>query len=493
MTENPNVREIPLAVRAAVARHTSALLTLPNVHGVGTSFRRRGGAVTDEPVIVVYVTQKIPLDALAADAVIPRELDSDEEVVATDVVESSPQRLTAVDTAQYRPVAGGCQIATVSGTGTLGAVLFDRTDHQPVFLTCNHVLTTADNPTYLPSYTVVTQPAAGPQVGTSKRIVPMIRGPLGSSYTFEADVDAGVIAPASTVDLDFSVVELGRHPFVVLPPAEGMTVAFRGYRSQRREGTVEALDVTHLVNAGAGIRYKIGGPGIGFVIRAPELHVSAMSGDSGALVVDGEGAASRGLVFASDERSGGVTLACSLLAVMAALNLEIPCEGALNRLIRLSVVRRFPHLWSGSSGSGSSGSGLVADPPLVGEMVEKMARFRRRYLTGEGGKVANAVASLLDAITVEFAIALQQDDDLNGLLDRALGDWFVLPSVYDMLEYRVPVSFADHALAAIDRLLELRPGLDGPDWVRGVIRFAPGHTVRELLGIERDAGHQASS
>ena len=133
----------------------------------------------------------------------------------------------------------------------------------------------------------------------------MFRAPLGvTDYRFSAPVDAGIVEVDDEIAAQFEVVEIGgKHPFVVLPPFEGLEVVRRGYRTQLRTGTVEAVDLTITVTANNGDRLRIG-PTV-FSIRSPERLISAMKGDSGSLVVDAAGGAARGLVFASNEQSGG--------------------------------------------------------------------------------------------------------------------------------------------------------------------------------------------
>jgi len=62
-------------VRAVKARHEQELLRKANVVGVGIGLRQRQGETTDEPAIVVSVTDKIPLSQISSSDVIPRELD----------------------------------------------------------------------------------------------------------------------------------------------------------------------------------------------------------------------------------------------------------------------------------------------------------------------------------------------------------------------------------------------------------------------------------
>ncbi len=66
------------------ARFDAWLMAFPNVVGTGIGYRRIAGSPTGELCLVALVRRKIPAKQLAADAVLPREL----EGIAIDVVES---------------------------------------------------------------------------------------------------------------------------------------------------------------------------------------------------------------------------------------------------------------------------------------------------------------------------------------------------------------------------------------------------------------------
>lgn len=55
--------------------HADDLLGKANVIGVGIGLRSRGGEQTQEVVLVVMVTQKLPRRMLAEQDVIPREIE----------------------------------------------------------------------------------------------------------------------------------------------------------------------------------------------------------------------------------------------------------------------------------------------------------------------------------------------------------------------------------------------------------------------------------
>lgn len=61
--------------RDVKARYEARLMQKANVIGVGIGFRERGGQLTDEIVLVVNVTHKLPKHQLAPQDLIPSEID----------------------------------------------------------------------------------------------------------------------------------------------------------------------------------------------------------------------------------------------------------------------------------------------------------------------------------------------------------------------------------------------------------------------------------
>ncbi len=475
--------EIPFSVRAAARLHTDVLLRHPNVVAVGAGIRRKGGKSTGEPAVVVYVSRKLPRAQLLPGELIPRRLFADEEEVGTDVIQAGEPHFVAVDTKQYRPVRGGCQIANAyGGAGTAGAVMYDRRDQRLVLLTNNHVLTNTGDPTFLPGDTRIFQPAGGGLIGASKRVVPMFRAPLGATdHNWFAAVDAGIVSLNSNIPAEFNVVEInGQHPFVALPPYEGLDVVRRGYRTQLRNGTVEAVDMTVIVTDSNKARYKVGGADCVFSIRSREREISAMPGDSGSLVVDSGGGAARGLVFASDSQSGGLTWACELGTVMTMLELDTPCTGALNALIRRAVYRRLADPWALAE------SVLVAggSNALVARQAEIVDTLRHGHLGRDvEGSAGQAVDAALHRIAPALATAITTDEDAAGLLERAFGEWLVQPSVFDMLEYRFEEQSLFAMTAAFERLERLGADPHDLEVLSGIFRRAGERSMRELMAV----------
>ena len=61
--------------RTVMQAHRDDLLSLPNVVGLGVGLRQTAGEWTNSVVLVVMVTHKLPLEALAAGQRIPPEID----------------------------------------------------------------------------------------------------------------------------------------------------------------------------------------------------------------------------------------------------------------------------------------------------------------------------------------------------------------------------------------------------------------------------------
>jgi len=62
-------------VMAVKEKHEGALLNKANVMGVGVGLRMRAGEPTDEVVLVVMVTRKVPRAQLAPEDYVPSEIE----------------------------------------------------------------------------------------------------------------------------------------------------------------------------------------------------------------------------------------------------------------------------------------------------------------------------------------------------------------------------------------------------------------------------------
>ena len=118
--------------------------SLPNVRGYSAVLqdRIRGGRVIPgEKVIRIYVTNKMPAEALAAGQTIPKEI----EGIPVDVVAAEGEFVAQPYTERERPVRGGwsCGNEKSQATGTIGCIVSDGRWEGP--FSNNHVLARCSN------------------------------------------------------------------------------------------------------------------------------------------------------------------------------------------------------------------------------------------------------------------------------------------------------------------------------------------------------------
>lgn len=96
----------------------------PNFTGCGIGYRRRGGVVTDEPVVIAMVVDKLPAGALSSRRLIPSSVTVDGTSYGVDVVEAGPVYASGSATSRsphdiawetsitdpFRPMVPGCSI-----------------------------------------------------------------------------------------------------------------------------------------------------------------------------------------------------------------------------------------------------------------------------------------------------------------------------------------------------------------------------------------------
>jgi hypothetical protein len=82
------------------------LLSMQNVVGVGVGYQVQHGVQTGEYAIVVMVSQKLPLPALAPESVLPKNVDG----MIIDVIEVGELRALQARTDRWRPAPGGVSI-----------------------------------------------------------------------------------------------------------------------------------------------------------------------------------------------------------------------------------------------------------------------------------------------------------------------------------------------------------------------------------------------
>jgi hypothetical protein len=147
--------DVPQAVR-------ERLESLPHVVGTAVGKKRIDGEQTNETCVVVFVDEKLSEAQLTDEEIVPETVDCDGEILATDVQQVGDVTALAIGPAQeserterVRPAPGGISIGHPSITaGTMGSVVIETEDGEPVVLTNAHVAApegaTEGDPIYQP-------------------------------------------------------------------------------------------------------------------------------------------------------------------------------------------------------------------------------------------------------------------------------------------------------------------------------------------------------
>jgi hypothetical protein len=125
------------------------LLKRPGVTGVGVGYREKGGQLTDELVIRVYLESKRPLAEVSAESRIPTEIGG----FKTDVIQKGHDVAAGLENYKRRPIVGGLEITRVGqGKQYYGSICcfvnkFNKTPKGAIevwgevyLLSCAHVL-----------------------------------------------------------------------------------------------------------------------------------------------------------------------------------------------------------------------------------------------------------------------------------------------------------------------------------------------------------------
>ncbi len=129
-------------VQAAIQNE---LMEKSNVVGVAVGFKDDKTAASGEVSVVVLVEQKLPMAALSAADVVPRQVDG----VRTDVYEVGYLRAFQANNprSRFRPtIPSGVSIGHYKITaGTLGTIVTDRITGEKLILSNNHVLANSND------------------------------------------------------------------------------------------------------------------------------------------------------------------------------------------------------------------------------------------------------------------------------------------------------------------------------------------------------------
>lgn len=322
--------------------HKEAILSKPNVVGVGIGYKVIRGRRTDELCTVVLVRQKIPKAGLDPEALVAPEIDG----VATDVVQVGDLWALQSPTDRWRPAPGGVSLGHYQVTaGTFGSVVRDRATGERLILSNNHVLANSNDanpgdPILQPGVadggkvendTIArlerfcpiefsTLPPVCPLAISVANVANALARVLGSKHRLQAIqsdptasnlVDAAVARPLDNNDILAKVLGIG----IVGDTTEttlGMSVRKSGRTTGLTTGEITVLEATVDVSYGSGRTARFD----------EQIVTSSMSspGDSGSLLVAGDSLHAVGLLFAGSDQA---TIHNPIQAVLECLEVEI--------------------------------------------------------------------------------------------------------------------------------------------------------------------------
>jgi hypothetical protein len=318
------------------------LLAMQNVVGVGIGYQIKGGEQTGNYAIVVMVSRKLPLPALAPNTILPKNVDG----VTIDVIEVGELRALQARTDRWRPAPGGISIGHYKITaGTFGAIVRDINSGERLILSNNHVIANSndadpgdqilqpgpidggspdvDTIAHLDRFCPIefaTEPGICDIAETYASLGNAIAGFLGSKHRVNAQqsdpqavnlVDAAVAKPVNDSDVLDEILEIGT--------IEGNEEGSLGM-SVRKSGRTTRFTTSqiNLINATVDVNY-----GSDRTARFENQLVSgpmSQGGDSGSLLVAGDSLHAVGLLFAGSNQS---TIFNPIQAVLDCLEVEI--------------------------------------------------------------------------------------------------------------------------------------------------------------------------
>jgi hypothetical protein len=315
-----------------------------NVVGMGIGFKETAGKRTETLALVVLVREKLPMESLASQDLVPKEVDG----IATDVIRVGKVVAFQNPKERMRPVHAGASIGHYAITaGTLGAVVRDVTNNSMLLLSNNHVMANSNN---AETGDTILQP--GPADGGKEpqdRIADLQRfvkiqfksgdgsGGGGSQCPFanflsnlmnafasligsktrmvavraEAAnmVDAAVAKPWQDSSIKDDILQIGKVHGTTAGTV-GMAVKKSGRTTGLTQGAITVIDTT--IDVGYG-----GNQVATFEHQLLSGHMSE-PGDSGSLLLDSQNRAV-GLLFAGSDT---VTVYNPIDAVLQALNIK---------------------------------------------------------------------------------------------------------------------------------------------------------------------------
>lgn len=242
-----------------------------NVVGIGVGLKERGGQLTRETSIIVYVSHKEPVGNLTIRDRVPRTIGS----VPTDVKEAEFSAFLTTD--RFRPAPPGVSIGHADVTaGTLGCWVKDRRSRELMILSNNHVM--ANSNSAMPGDSVLQPGDADGGDHSFDRLATLTRWvPLAKTGNI---MDCAVAAVVNPLQVDHDILDAGRPSRATRIPDLGASVWKMGRTTGLTSGVLSCIDLsTAVYYASLGTiyfddQYEVTGTGV------------TMPGDSGSLVLE---------------------------------------------------------------------------------------------------------------------------------------------------------------------------------------------------------------
>jgi hypothetical protein len=272
------------------------LLARDNVVGVGVGRKIRALCDTGEPCLTVFVSRKVPLDALKESERVPRSLKHCKtDVVEVGEIQAGEARDTRPNARRESPACGGLSVGHPAGSaGTLGAAAIDRDAYPGMppryyLLSSNHVLAHANAATLGDP---VLQPAPADGGAAPSDVIGHLARYVRLSFDGEPNFVDAAVAEVAFDAIDRRIHWIGFAREASARVRIGQLLQKTGRSSGYTTGLVQAVNVSLTVEY----------PGkTALFVRQIIAAKLSMPGDSGSVVLDMQ-TRPVGLLFAASER-----------------------------------------------------------------------------------------------------------------------------------------------------------------------------------------------
>jgi hypothetical protein len=276
-------------IRKVKSRVEQKLLKMESVNGVGVGVKFKNGKPTGEIGITIFVDKK--RDDIPAKERIPRQIYG----IKTDVRERKGYVIPHADEfdKRYNPLFGGACVGPARRVannqimkGTLGAIVIDTNNGQPMILSSYHVL--AVDKDWPNADRTILQPPNEPD-----RTVALLTQAILNE---NEGVDAAVANISNSVGLAHAIADIG--------PTNGSASATPNTRVIKRGAATQLTHGTIMhTNVQVGVDYSSYGLGKKIFLNQMEIHpdesngIFSEEGDSGSAIVEEQTGRTVGLLL----------------------------------------------------------------------------------------------------------------------------------------------------------------------------------------------------